>query len=171
MSKILRRWDLIPGAFATLDGLHVYADRLACNEQDKRGECRAQWILVREADALIVATPFSTEEEKIMQFEWVRQTFAIDHSIQRAAFMSEIWVMHGHKDQPGVWTKPVDALQINSQQRDGRYLTTIYGVAAGSGRRKTRTLLDHYSEADVTSETGRLSNLFDAERSPGPSGP
>lgn len=154
--KIIRRWDRVPGALTSLEKLQAYADNLATSEQDKRGACRTQWIIVTEDDAVILMTPWEDEAEKMLHVTWLRESLK-NQKVLRYAFMCEAWLRRADPNRHGEFGERVDSLIVNSVERGGRHLWKQYEVAKGRGKRRIRT------ESDlslVDSVQGLMFDLF-----------
>ena len=154
--RIIRRWERVPGALTTLERLHEYADNLATNEQDKRGACRTQWIIVTEDDAVILMTPWEDEAEKMLHITWLRQSLQ-NQKVLRYAFICEAWLRRADLKRPGEFGERVDSLIINSVERGGRHFWKQYEVGKGRGKKRTRTVSDL---SLVESVQGLMFDLF-----------
>lgn len=155
--EIISRWDYVPEAMSTFEGLHWYADRVATHSFDTHGNCSSLWTIVREHDAHIVHTPWADEAEKQFHIDWLRETFAMDQSIERFAFIGEAFLFD-HLGDDNSFRRQLDAIMVQTQQRDGRAFLRSYEVLELPRQQRGRVLFDEQEYEDLQ---GQMATLFE----------
>nr|WP_314257275.1 hypothetical protein [uncultured Devosia sp.] len=87
--EIITQWDHVPEIMSTLEGLHDYADLLGTHSINGTGNCSTLCVIVRDYDAQVIMTPWSDDLTKRFHIDWLRETFAMDHTVTRYAFIGE----------------------------------------------------------------------------------
>lgn len=155
--EIINQWDFVPPIMATLENLHDYADQVAAHSINEYGHCNSLWTIVREHSAQIVHTPWANEIEKRFQMDWMRETFGMDETVERYAFIGEVLLFDQYDEKTDTFHRKLDGLMVQTQQRDGRGLLKTYEVLELTWQKKGRVLL---ADDEFRGVDGPMTTLF-----------
>lgn len=154
-----------PSSVETLDGFLDWADRVACQDQDRHGEARSMWIFMAGNRCMgILHTPFISPDFKHVCFELIRTILRVVPTIDRYAFINEMFYVDTRsagewdgKTAPSQHPKRLDGLMVIAQPRVGEQISRTYRITYDKKRRPTRHIETMF---EGTSGAGAAWNLF-----------